>query len=68
MLTEEEMLEQKIQEVFKTLRKILKKRKEPFLVSFANACFMNDIEQVIVVQWLIFQGLEFIGKKPNAKV
>jgi hypothetical protein len=55
-------LELRVQNVFRRLNKKTKTKKEPILCLFGQSCLEEDIEQVQVVQWLIFQGLEHIGK------
>lgn len=57
-------LEGRIQNVFKRLNKKIKrdKDKSPILILFEKSCLEEDMASVQVVQWLIFQGLEHIGK------
>ncbi len=60
----QENLERRVSNVFKRLNRKMKQDKEssPILVLFEKACLEEDLASVQVVQWLIFQGLEHIGK------
>ena len=60
-------LELRVQRVFKRLNRKMNKNNGSVLCLFGEACLEEDIEQVQVVQWLLFQGLEHIGRTDAKK-